>query len=60
MHLTVVLLELISVLVYIFAKTGANMLIDIGPHAGTDVVLFTKLCDLIKRSRKGQKVTRCC
>ena len=29
-HLTVVFLELISVLVYIFAKEGANMLIDIG------------------------------
>ena len=24
------------------------MLIDIGLHAGTDVVLFTKLCDLVK------------
>ena len=35
-------------MVNIFAKEGANMLIDIGKHAGTDVVLFTKLYDLIK------------
>ena len=31
-----------------FCQEGANMLIDIGYDAGTDVVLFTKLCDLIK------------
>ena len=38
-HLTVVFLKSISVLVFVFAKEGANLLIDIGQHTKTDVVV---------------------
>ena len=59
MHLNVVGSESISVLVFVFTKEGANMLIDIHQHVRTDVVRFTKFSDLIKGHRRGRKVMRC-